>query len=352
MADLRPHEMTDSPSPLRVGVLGLGRSGWAIHLRALSKQTRFVAVAAVDPLPERREEAAKEFGINCHATLAEMLANESLDIVVVASPSFCHCEDALAVLRAGCHCILEKPMAPTLADAQMLAAEAERSGCHLFVYHNHVFAPPFNHYREVIASGILGPLFSIRTFMASYTRRWDWQVLKKNGGGYLRNYGSHALSIVLPLLDSPVTRVACNVQLIKDAGDTEDHVDLLLRTESGRTANITVTTCAAIHGPLYTLFGKHGTLTSDGKTSRLRYFDGDALPLPAVIDAAAPGRKYQKEELPWTEETRDCKPSEMTIGFYENVAAVLRDGAAPVVTVASALDVLRVLEMAEADARK
>ncbi len=337
-------------TPLRVGVLGLGRSGWAIHLRALAKQSRLVAVAAVDPLPERREEAAKEFGLTTYSTLAEMLAKESLDIVVVASPSFCHFEDALAVLRAGCHCILEKPMAPALADAQMLAAAAERSGRHLFVYHNHVFAAPFNHFREVIASGILGPLFSIRTFMASYARRWDWQVLKKNGGGYLRNYGSHALSIVLPLLDSPVIRVACNVQLIKDAGDTEDHVDLLLRTESGRTANITVTTCAAIHGPLFTLLGKYGTLTSDGKTSRLRYFDGGALPLPAVIDAAAPGRKYQQEELPWIEETRDCKPAEKTTSFYENVAAVVRDGAEPVVSLASALEVLRVLELAVADA--
>ena len=345
-------EIMNSPDPLRVGVLGLGRSGWAIHLRALAKQTRLTAVAAVDPLPERRDEAAKEFGITCHATLAEMLATEALDLVVVASPSSCHYDDALAVLRAGRHCILEKPMAPTLEDARSLAAEAEKCGRRLFVFHNHVFAPPFNHFREVIDSGILGPLFSIRTFMASYTRRWDWQVLKKNGGGYLRNYGSHALSIMLPLLNSPVTHVACNLQLIKDAGDTEDHVDLLLRTESGRTANITVTTCAAIHGPLYTLFGKHGTLTSDGKTSRLRYFNGDSLPLPPIIDAAAPGRKYQKEDLPWMEETRECKPSAPIPNFYENVATVLRDGAEPVVTVASALDVLRVLEMAEADAQK
>ena len=337
---------------IRVAVIGLGRSGWTIHLRALIKRPSFVVVAAVDPLPERREEAAKEFGITCYSTLGEMLGKESLDLVIVASPSFCHYDDALAVLRTGCHCILEKPMAPTLKDARFLAAEAEKCSRRLFVYHNHIFLPPYNHFREVIASGILGPLFSIRMFMASYTRRWDWQVLKKNGGGYLRNYGSHALSIALPLLDSPVTRVECNAQLIKDAGDTEDHVDLLLKTESGRTANITVTTCAALPGPTYTLFGKYGTLTSDGKTSRLKYFDGDALPLPSVIDAAAPERKYQKEDLPWTEETRECKPSGTTIGFYENVAAVLRGEADPIVTVTSALEVLRVLELAAADAMK
>lgn len=339
--------------PIRVGVVGLGRAGWKIHLNALRDDERYQALAVVDPDAGRREEAEKEFSVASYSSLDELLAQTpDVQVVVVASPSRFHFADASAVLEAGKHCILEKPMASEIGEAKALVELADKKGTQLLVHHQHAFMPMANHLREVMDRGVLGPIYQVRTFWGSYARRWDWQTLLKNGGGQLSNTCPHTLSVVLPLLDGPATEVVADLRNIKDPGDAEDHVELSLRTASGMTANIVVSSAmAGSAGPQWMLLGKYGALTSDGKISKLRYYDPAEAPALEIIDAAAPGRNYLTEELPWKTEEIPSEPTTSVGKFYDDVAAVLCEGKTPRVTPSSALEVMRVMGLARAAAK-
>ncbi len=335
-----------SASIIPVAFVGLGRSGWNIHFKPISKMPGFKVVAVADPAAERCQEAVDLTGCKAFASIDELLANTDAQFVVVATPSMMHYEDATKVLNSGRHCLVEKPMAMTQVDADRLVALAKEKGLHLFTNHTHLFLADYHHLRKVIDSNILGPLFHFRCFWSNYRRRWDWQTLRKNGGGELNNTCSHALTVVLPLLGSPVKSVTADLRNIKNAGDTEDHVQLLLRTESGITADVTVTTAFALDGvPKWILAGKYGSLVSDGVVSKIRYYDPSKLPPISAFDAAAPNREYGKETIPWEDKELPVEPS-VAGSPHQNIYDVLTGQAQAVVTPESAAEVVRVTEMA------
>lgn len=333
---------TPIDTPITVGVVGLGRAGWGLHLEPIRKLSGFQIVSVADPLAERRDEAATLTGCDTFSSIDELLANSSAKLVVVATPSSAHYADTLKVLKAGRHCIAEKPLALRHSEAEELVTTARDSGLGLFVNHSHLHLPEYYHLKSVIDSGKLGELFSLRACWGHYARRWDWQTLRKNGGGQLNNTCPHMLSIVLPLLGGPAKKVFSDLRNIKDAGDAEDHVHLVLQTESGVTADIVVSSALALSGPRWMLCGSRGTLTSDGKTSKLRYYDAAGAPPLEVIDAAAPGRQYLRETLPWQECELTVEPAPVK-PFHENVLEVLTGKARPVVTPESAAEVVRIL---------
>jgi len=333
-------------TPIRTAILGLGRAGWFLHFERLLQDKRFQICAVSDPDQSRVQEAEEKSSCRGYSDVETLLEREKPDLVVIATPNILHASHARSALQAGCHCVMEKPMAASHEQAEALAAEAAARDKKIFVHHQHLFRDEFNHFREVRDSGILGDIFHVRCMWASYNRRWDWQTLRRNGGGQLNNTCPHAISIVLPLLGSPVTRVYSNLRNIKDAGDCEDHVHMVVETESGATADITVTSACAVPGTKWMLLGKYGSLQSDGKTSHLRYYDPSDIADLQVLDGAAPGRKYFTETLPWREETRETKPVTPNESFYDNVAAVLTEGSPLCVTVESALEVTRVIDLA------
>ncbi|HRJ74085.1 MAG TPA: Gfo/Idh/MocA family oxidoreductase [Terrimicrobiaceae bacterium] len=310
----------------------------------------FEIVAVADPIEARREEAVTLTGCLAFPSLEELLLGSDAELIVVATPSRDHFSDILQVLRAGRHCLAEKPLALASEEAELLVRTAREAGLRLFVHHGHLHRDEFHHLRGVIARGCLGPIFHLRTMWSGYSRRWDWQSLKKNGGGQLNNTCPHTLSIVLPLLGSPVTEVYADLRNIKDAGDAEDHVHLALRTAGGATADVVVSSAIALGGPKWVLCGKYGTLISDGQKSTLKYYAPAEVLALEVADGAAPNRQYLRESLPWQTEEIAVEPAEVP-SFHANVHDVLLGRAEPLVTPESAADVVRVTALCHAAAR-
>lgn len=333
---------------ISVGVVGLGRAGWHLHLEPMFEHGGFRIAAVADPAPERLKEAQELTSCTTYPSLEAMLKQTEAELIVIATPSFSHFADALAVLQSGRHCLLEKPLALNLEDADTLIRTAQEKGLQLFVHHQHLHRTPYHHFKGVLDSGVLGKFFHLRAFWGGYNRRWDWQCLLKNGGGQLNNTCPHLFSIVLPLIGGKAEVTSCQMRNIKDAGDAEDHVEITLRGPTGITANLTVSSAAAIPAPTWMLFGSSGALQSDGTTSRLRYYDPAQAPALEVIDAAAPGRKYLVEELPWQEKELQVDTAGPVTTFHQNVYDVLANNGQQMVTPQSALEVMRVTEQARA----
>ena len=336
-----------SQNPIRYGVVGLGRAGWSIHVAGLRDRADAKIVAVVDPLEERRKEAAEQFGCKTYTRLASMLKQDDVEVVVVATPSVSHGPDSKKALKAGKHVVTEKPMALSVAEADSMIRAAEQADRKLFVHQNYRFNPESQHLFDVVRSGKIGRLYHIRNYSAGFNRRNDWQTLSKNGGGVLSNTCRHNLDVILQLLGAPVKQVMGDLKQIASAGDVEDHVKAFIRAENGVTAAMEVTSAQRIEGtlPKWVLAGTCGTLTSDGRESTIHYFDPTKAPPIEAVDGPVMTRAYgNKDELPWqVEKVPAVGPS---IGnFYDNVHHVLREGGAMYVTPQSVREVIRTIAL-------
>ena len=157
--------------------------------------------------------------------------------------------------------------------------------------------------------------------------------------------------MALQFLDATCTDVWADLRHIKDAGDCEDHVKILLRGANGRVMDLEVSTTVAAPDRKWTILGSTGALTSDGETSHLKYYDAKAVRPISSSDTAAPGRAYgldgKGEKLPWVEKDVPAKPSKSAGTYYDNVAAVLLRGRKQVVTAESVREVIRVIAAAK-----
>jgi len=326
---------------IKAAVVGLGRSGYSIHVRRMKDDERFRVTAIADWLPERAAEVADEVGCAVYPDYQALLRDADADVVVVASYSDTHPEIAKAALRSGRHAICEKPMADSLPAARSMVQAAEKSGKKLLVHHNNRFARDVRHILDVIRTKRIGDVFEIRMRALGFSRRNDWQTLRKYAGGVLNNTGSHYIDAGLQFLASPVRDVFCDLKLISDVGDAEDHVKVLLRAENGRVYDMEVSTSCRTSEPKWTVLGSCGTLVSDGKTSKIEWFDSKKLAKLRPIETP-PLRRYGNDDvIPWqSEEVPSVGPS---IGdFYDNVWAVLRERKKMVVTPEQAVEVVRI----------
>jgi len=335
--------------PVRCGILGLGRAGWSLHVETLRERHDAVIVAVADPLAERGAEAREQLGCRVHRTLGSMLRQDDVEVVVVATPSACHGRDSRKALRASKHVVVEKPMAVSLREADGMIETAEHAGRKLFVHQNYRYSKLFVHLKQAIREGLLGPLYHVRHYDASFMRRNDWQTLARNGGGVLNNKCPHDLDILLQLVDSPVRQVMGDLRRIASAGDVEDHVKAFMRTDSGCTIDMEVASAQNISEniPRWILCGPYGTLTCDGARSVIRWFDPAEAPPLEAVDGAAPDRSYANaDKLPWQEKVVDIEADTPEPGnFYDNLVGVLRHGEPMAITPQSVRENLRVMNL-------
>ncbi|WP_166349614.1 Gfo/Idh/MocA family protein [Phytoactinopolyspora limicola] len=338
---------------IRVGIIGLGRSGWNIHAAGLAELDRFAVVAAADPVAERRAEAEERFGCTTYTKPDELIGAADVELVVVATPSHTHVPLAIAALEAGKHVVVEKPLAQSAAEVDLMVAAADKAGRVLTCFHNRRFDPELIAIREAIDSGRLGELFLIRRTLHRFARRADWQTLRKLGGGELPNTASHLLDQVLTLMDDHPIELFADLRRTVSAGDAEDHVHLVLKPSTGPTVEVESTSAVAIAQPDWLIAGTTGTLVSQANQLTLRWFDPATLPALEADDGIAAGRKYGTgEQIDWQEETIELAAPgpERTLRYYERLAATLRDGADLYVTPASVRRQIELMERARTQA--
>lgn len=330
--------------PIRVAVVGLGRSGYDIHIRRLRGDDRYQIAAVTDFIPARCKEVQKEFGCEIFPDVKALLKGADAEAVIVATFSDTHAPIGIAALKSGRAALVEKPIADSVAMAKKLLATADETGQKLLIHHNYRFFPETRFLLDVIKSKRIGEVFEIRMRALGFGRRYDWQTLRKHHGGVINNTCPHFIDIGLQLLGSPVKDSFCDLKQIASFGDVEDHVKVLLRAENGRVYDMEVSSVCKFSEPKWTLLGSHGTLTSDGKTATIAWFDPKKAGKYKVLEDPTPDRSYVTDtKLPWQEEQVPAVGP--AIGdYYDNVYAVLREGKKMVVRPEEALEVVRVTQ--------
>ena len=334
---------------MKTALIGLGRIGWAYHLQEILSHSAYQLCAVVDPCQERLDEAAGLYSVNGYTGYAEMLQNERPELVVIASPTLFHEEQAIAAMEAGADVLLDKPMALNLDAARHIAQVREKTGRKLVVYQPRRFTSDVLAAKALIASGKLGPIFQLRAADYGYNRRDDWQAFRKNGGGMLSNYGAHYIDQLVYLSGSKVTDICCKTQRILSMGDAEDVVRIVMQTENGIVLDVDINQATSLPAATLKLYGTNGTAElSKGEDGRrcllVRYCDPAALTEKVVTDSmAAKDRRYPSEQIQWMTEYLylDEYPP---LNFYEACEAFFMNGGPSPVPLEETLAVMELLD--------
>lgn len=337
-----------SGRPIRVGVIGLGRSGWNIHALTLETLPEHFAVTAVsDPDANRRNEAEQRFGCRAYEGVESLLADDALELIVVASPSQDHAEHSIAAMEAGRDVVCEKPFALSSEEADRVIATSQRTGQVIAPFQNRRYDPSFQQVKRVIDSGVLGRIVMIRIVAHNFSRRWDWQTLKRFGGGSLNNTGPHFLDQALELFGEGEPEVFCQMDRALTLGDADDHAKVILHGEGHPSVEVEITAACAYPQDMWLVMGTRGGLRGGGKRLDWRWVDFEQLSAREVELAPTPDRSYNREQLPWQSDSWEPDPDKavpLAEQFYRDLYATLRERAPLTITPESVRRQIAVLE--------
>jgi len=143
---------------LQVGVIGAGTWG-ETHLKTYSTHPHCRLRCVCDVKGELAEQRAAEYGAAAWTTRFEdLLADDSIQAVSIATPDFAHGQIAVAAAQAGKHILIEKPLATTVEECEQIIAAAQANGVKLMVDFHNRFNPPFVKAQRSLDEGELGEL--------------------------------------------------------------------------------------------------------------------------------------------------------------------------------------------------
>lgn len=254
---------------LRAAVAGAGFIG-AVHVDALRRLG--VEVVGVAVSPERV--AAGEAPADAYASFEQLLADDRVDVVHLATPNHLHHGQARAALAAGKHVVCDKPLALTSAQSRELVELARSSGRVCAVVFMSRFYPQARQARALVANGSLGSVFAVHgSYLQDwllYPTDWNWRLDPAVGGSLraVADIGSHWLDLVQFVAGRRVEAVCAElatflpvrrrpggpVRTFARAGDgetvevemtTEDAAYILLRLEGGARGAVTISQVSA-----------------------------------------------------------------------------------------------------------
>jgi predicted dehydrogenase len=215
-------------SRLKLGVVGAGAWG-RNHVRTAAGLADAELAAVCDPDPKVREQVARQYPATyVSGDVTELLGRA--DAVIIASPAATHARLALRCIEAGKPCLVEKPFALSVRDAESVAQSAARQGVPVVAGHLLVFHPAVERMRALVRGGELGIVYYL------YGLRVNLGQVRADENA-LWSFGPHDVSVTLSLLGEVPVRVAAQGRSYLQP-TVEDVVFLTMEFASGVLAHM------------------------------------------------------------------------------------------------------------------
>jgi len=340
--------------PINVAIVGVGRAGWGDHRNAfLKRPDKFRIVVACDIIEERNQVIQEETGCRVYSCIEDLLKDEEVEVVDIATRSCDHYKHARLALEAGKDVVVEKPMSMEYEEAKALYEISNKPGMpRLFARHNRRFELVFNAFLDAINSGVLGNVYEAGTACCSFEFRDDWQTLEEFGGGLFRNWGPHLIDHCLHLLGAPVVDTYSEFKQVAAGGDSEDHIYIRLLGENDRTVTLTLSGAVALpRAREFYAYGNRGAIETIGNKVKLRYINPEQVIPEPIANPGAPAMSFGKSgtfatktPIEWIEKEYELEGenlSQMWTHLYKD----FREGTPYPITDDEALEVIRVIAM-------
>ena len=329
----------------RIAVAGAGSIGLA-HIGVVRQSATCVLSAVVDPSPAARAHADAA-GVPLYTSLAELLAGDKPDGVILATPNPLHVTHALECIAAGVPMLLEKPIAPTVPEAERLVAAAESVDAKILIGHHRAHSPIMAKARQVVESGVLGRLVAVTgsaTFLKPDHYFADAPWRREPGAGPILLNMIHEVHS-LRMLCGEIDAVQAFASHATRGFPVEDTVAINLRFASGALGSFMLSDTAAC--------ARSWEQTSQENKAYPSYGDEDCYVI-AGTNGSLSVPTMRLKTYPRAEDRSWWKPFEVGVVSLvrddplkhqlEHFGAVVRGEAAPLVSARDGLANLRVTE--------
>jgi predicted dehydrogenase len=338
-------------SKARIAVAGAGLIGRR-HIEEIQKSSSATLAAIVDPAPAGAE-LAREAGVPVYPSLAELFASGRPDGVILATPNQMHVQGGLECVEAGVPVIVEKPIGDTVKDATRLVEAGEAAKVPVLTGHHRQHSPIMARAREVIHSGVLGPIVAVMGSAVFYKPDDYFEV----GGGWRRQPGGgpillnliHEVNNLMSLVGDIVSVQAMTSNATRGF-PVEDTAAMVFRFANGALGTFMLSDTAAS--------ARSWEQTSQENTDYASYDDEDAyviagttgsLAIPTMRLKVFPGKRSWYE--PFETSRLGLDRTDPLANQVEHFAAVIRGEAEPIVSARDGLNTLRVTEAVTEAAR-
>ncbi len=275
---------------VRYGIVGLKHGSTHIHPITALPQAQLTAGCDLDA--KRLAGVRDAYKLNesqCYTNLKDMLARDDLDAVVVATPPAGHKDVALAVIKAGKHLFLEKPLAHTLADGKAIAAAAAKARTVTQIGFCVRSSQLVDKCRQIIASGELGEvvLLWFNMFVPYSPAPGDWRNNPELGGGKLFDCCCHYYDMMAYIAGGHYGRVCAFGGPIGGTGPLRkghlpDVVNTIVEMDNGVKLSLNLSEVTkAPYNSFFGIVGTHGKIESDPwapeGAGSLKMYSGDGL---------------------------------------------------------------------------
>jgi phthalate 4,5-cis-dihydrodiol dehydrogenase len=229
--------VADTPL-VRIGIVGLGVAARQV-LGSIAAAEGAALTAVCDVRTDELARFKQRYGVETFTRLDEMCQQAPIDAVWVATPNHLHAEHTIMAADHGKHVICEKPMAITLAEANRMVEAVERNGVQYVQGHSRIHRPYVRKIGEILASGRLGRVIQINTWMYNDWIQRPWEAASvdpKRGGGVVYRQGPHQLDVIRYLAGGLVHGVRATTGKWQPHYDVEANYSAFLDFEDGATA--------------------------------------------------------------------------------------------------------------------
>jgi len=322
-------------SPVRVGVVGLGY--WGPQLVRNLVEAPFAELAWVcDARPEAREPIVRRYpGVAHTADVEDLLRDDSLEAIVLATPIGTHYDLARRALDAGKHTFVEKPLAASLAEGAELVAASRELDLVLMPGHTFLYSPPVQTIRELIRSGRLGDIYFVSSSRVNLG-------LHQSDASVIWDLGPHDFSILSYWLGEAPARVSALSRSCVMPG-TPDVAFINLEYESGVVAHVELSWLAPSKLRRTTIVGSQQMVVYDDTSIEpVRIFDsGVDLPTPGTFGEYR--LTYRTGDIV-SPRVEIAEPLSLELADF---CAAIRDGTEPRSNAQLGLEVVSIVETAE-----
>lgn len=221
---------------MKFGVIGLGVIG-RVRAQTVAEHpnTQLIAVADVDRATA--EQVGQSHGAAAYTDYRRMLERGGLDAIIVAGPCHLHPEMCIAGFEAGCHVLVEKPLAPLPEDCERIIEAQKKAGRALGIGFNFRFYPAMQYAKQILREGRLGTLDHMRVYgghdgLNNFRADWMYKA-EYSGGGAMMDVGLHMTDAARFMAGEITTVYARSSNTVWSVEGSEDNATCIFDTEAG-----------------------------------------------------------------------------------------------------------------------
>lgn len=337
----------------KFAVIGYGgQGGWHTRQILASEVAALVGIYDIDPA---KSALADKNGIRAFSSLEEVLADEEVETVIVATPNDSHKKIVIQALEAGKNVICEKPVEMSVKALDEMIAAAKKSGKLFSVHQNRRWDVDFLAMKKLAESGEIGELIRIESRIhGSRGIPSDWRCHKEYGGGMMLDWGVHLIDQMLQIVQSEIKGVYCEtVHITTD--EVDDGFRLTLYFADGKTGYVEVGTYNFLAMPRFYMQCKNGSALiedwqKNAKVARMKAWNEKEV-LPVQTAAGITKTMAPRDEITLDMHEAE-RPTSDVHDYYRNFCAAMDGEAELLVTHEQVRRVLQVMETAFESAEK